>query len=195
ADIDDLDELRDAGIPVVLYDVGEAGGNITAMQFDYRKGMRMLIELLHALGHRRMAYIGAPRLLAPTEARRLEFLESTTRLGIESQVISPVLDGFGGGREATRSLLRSGFAPTAILCVNDWIAVGAMRELRNRGLSIPEDVSVTGFDDVAMSEFCCPSLTTIQIPRMEVGRLVVEALVPDQTGVLPPGRLISLDPE
>jgi LacI family transcriptional regulator len=190
-----LEELREAQIPVVLFDAGDVPDSFTNIHFDHRKGMRMLLDLLRALGHRRMAYISAPVFVRPTEARRMEFLETTTRHGVESLVVAPAEDGFAGGREATRELVRTGFAPTAILCVNDWVAVGVIRELRNQGLSVPGDVSVTGFDNITMSEFCCPSLTTIHIPRAEIGRLVVAGLVPDATDAPPAPRHIYLDPE
>ncbi len=190
-----MEELQEARIPVVLFDAGDTPDSFTNIHFDHRKGMRMLLDLLFALGHRRMAYIGAPVFVRPTEARRMEFLETTARHGVESLVVSPTEDGFGGGREATRELLRSGFEPTAILCVNDWIAVGVIRELRNQGLSAPGDVSVTGFDNITMSEFCCPSLTTIHIPRAEIGRLAVAGLLPDESGSPPVPRHIYLDPE
>ncbi len=189
-----LDELREARIPVVLFDPG-ASGHFTTIDFDHRKGIRMLLDLLHALGHRRLAYISAPMFLQPTEARRLEFLETTARYGSASVVVTPPEDGFAGGRAAARELLRSGFAPTAILCVNDWIAVGVIRELRNQGLEVPRDVSVTGFDNITISEFCCPSLTTIHIPRVEIGRLLVAGLVPDASGAPPVPRQIFLEPE
>src|SRR3954452_16409146 len=117
------EELHAAKIPVVLFDSGQAAANITSIHFDHRKGTRMLIDLLYALGHRRMAFIEAPRFLPPTEARKQEFLASAARYSVEARTVEPVEDGFAGGREATRELLRSGFAPTAILCVNDWIAV------------------------------------------------------------------------
>lgn len=194
-ELDMVDELQAANIPVVLYDSGKAGGHITSMHFDHRKGTRMLVDLLYALGHRRMAYIAAPRYVPCTDARRLEFLETAARYAVEARVFEPVADGFAGGREGARELFRCDFSPTAILCVNDWIAVGAIRELRNRGVSVPGDVSVTGFDNITLAEFCCPSLTTIHIPRAEIGRLVVEALIPDGSGVLLPARQISLDPE
>ncbi|MGA3027882.1 MAG: LacI family DNA-binding transcriptional regulator [Bryobacteraceae bacterium] len=190
-----LEELREAQIPVVLFDAGEIQDSFTNIHFDHRKGMRMLLDLLHAMGHRRMAYISAPVFVRPTEARRNEFLETTARHGDESLVVAPTEDGFAGGREATRELLRTGFAPTAILCVNDWVAVGVIRELRNQRLSVPGDVSVTGFDNITISEFCCPSLTTIHIPRAEIGRLVVAALVPDASDSPPSPRHIYLDPE
>ena len=190
-----LEDLHDANIPVVLFDAGEIKGGFTTIQFDHRKGVRMLVDLLHALGHRRMAYVGAPLFLRPTEQRRQEFVESTARHGAEGMVVAPVEDGFMGGREAARELLRARPIPTAILCVNDWVAIGVVRELRNRGLSVPEDVSVTGFDNITLSEFCCPSLTTIHIPRAEIGRLVVAGLVPDGSGAPPRPRQIFLDPE
>jgi LacI family transcriptional regulator len=190
-----LDELRTLNIPVVIHDAGEADGKITAIRFDHRKGVRMLMDLLYALGHRRMAFIAAPRYLPATDSRRLEFLEMAARYSVEARTFVPVADGFAGGREAARDLFRSDFTPTAILCVNDWLAIGAIRELRNRGLSVPGDISVTGFDNITVAEFCCPSLTTIHIPRAEIGRLVVEALTPDGTGTYLPARQISLDPE
>jgi DNA-binding LacI/PurR family transcriptional regulator len=190
-----LEELREAQIPVVLFDAGEAPDSFTNIHFDHRKGMRMLLDLLHALGHRRITYISAPLFVRPTETRRLEFLETTAHYGAEGHVVVPSQDGFAGGREATRELLRTGSAPTAILCVNDWVAVGVIRELRNQGLSVPGDVSVTGFDNITMSEFCCPSLTTIHIPRAEIGRLVVAGLVPDASDSPPAPRHIYLDPE
>jgi LacI family transcriptional regulator len=189
-----LEELREARIPVVLFDAGGAG-TFTSIDFDHRKGMRMLLGLLHDLGHRRLAYISAPMFLRPTEERRLEFLATTAYHGAESLVVTPPEDGFAGGREAARELLRTGFAPSAILCVNDWIAVGVIRELRNQGLSVPGDVSVTGFDNITLSEFCCPSLTTIHIPRSEIGRLVVKGLVPGPSGAPPAPHHILIEPD
>jgi DNA-binding LacI/PurR family transcriptional regulator len=194
-ELETIEELRQAGIPVAIYDAGEAGGNITAIHFDHRRGVKMVVDLLHALGHRHVAYIGAPVVLHTTEARRQEFLKTAARYSMATHAVAPHADGLAGGREAARELLRSGFSATAIVCVNDWIAVGAIRELRNQGLSVPGDVSVTGFDNVALAEFSCPSLTTIHIPRAEIGRLVVEALLPDASGAPPAARTISLDPE
>jgi len=190
-----LEELREARIPVVLFDAGETVDGFTTIHFDHRRGMRMLLDLLVALGHRRMAYVSAPLFLRPTEERRQEFVEMTAHRGVEGSVVAPVDDGFSGGREAARAVLRSGFAPTAILCVNDWVAVGVIRELRNQGLTVPDDISVTGFDNITIAEFCCPSLTTIHIPRSEIGRLVVAGLVPDAAGAAPPARHVYLDPE
>ena len=146
-----LEELREARIPVVLFDAGTPEESFTCIDFDYRKGIRMLVDLLAALGHRRMAYISAPVFLRPTETRRLEFLEATARHGAESLVVSPPEDGFTGGRAAARELRRTGFAPTAILCVNDWIAVGVIRELRNQGLWCTTSLRLNGLYEAGVN--------------------------------------------
>ena len=79
---------------------------------------------------------------------------------------------------ATRSLLASGYEPTAIICVNDIMAVGALRELRERGIRVPQDMSVTGFDNVKLSEFSYPALTTVHIPRERIGHIICDRLIP-----------------
>jgi DNA-binding LacI/PurR family transcriptional regulator len=103
-------------------------------------------------------------------------------------------DTLDGGRLATRSLLASGETPSAIVCVNDIMAVGALRELRERGLRVPEDVSVTGFDNVKLSEFCYPALTTVHIPRERIGKLVCESLLAKSDGN-PSDHEMVIDPE
>lgn len=190
-----LRELEYSKTPIVLYDTGRPGPNITTIQCDYRKGMRMLIELLHNLGHQRLAYVAAPFALRPTESRRCEFLEATARHSLCAHVVVPSLDGFAGGRESARELMESGFAPTAILCVNDWIAVGVLRELQSRGISVPRDISVTGFDNNSIAEFTCPSLTTVHVPRESIGRLVFEHLHGRATSSGRPGQDIVVYPE
>jgi len=94
-------------------------------------------------------------------------------------------DTLEGGCQAARSLLSRGEPLTAIVCVNDITAVGALRELRERGIQVPRDMSVTGFDNVKLSEFCYPALTTIHIPRDRIGHIISDALMqcPDAADV------------
>ena len=68
-------------------------------------------------------------------------------------------------------------APTALGCVNDVMAVGTLREVRARGLRCPEDISVTGFDNVTLAQFSVPTLTTVHIPRQRIGRVICECLM------------------
>src|SRR5262249_57229842 len=101
-------------------------------------------------------------------------------------------DGPVGGVKAARELLQSGFDPTAIVCVNDYMAIGVLREVRTRGLSVPGDVSVTGFDNVEFSEFTNPALTTLNIPRAAIGQMALDALLREGDGG---GREIVLEPQ
>jgi DNA-binding LacI/PurR family transcriptional regulator len=96
---------------------------------------------------------------------------------------------------AALRVLAGGFAPTAFICVNDIMAVGVLRALREKGLRVPEDVSVTGFDNIRLAEFCEPPLTTVHIPRDEIGRLAFAALIPDKEMPNIPGQEIVIEPE
>lgn len=113
------------------------------------------------------------RSLVHSTSRTLGILVSNME---NAQVVAGA-DGLEGGRQAARELLASGFRPTAILCVNDIMAVGVLRELLERGIRVPEDVSVTGFDNIRLAEFCSPALTTVHIPRELIGRTMFEQLM------------------
>lgn len=189
-------ELGDAGIPAVFYDVGTVGKNISNIRFNYRKGIERVVDYLRDLGHSRLAFVGHHSALGPTSEREKAFVEAVSRHAGKMQWTSVVdQDGLHGGRSAVRAILDSGFKPTAIVCVNDFMAAGALRELRERNLRIPADVSLTGFDNILLSEFCDPPLTTVHVPRDVVGKLAFEILVPDQASSSQTGREVVLDPE
>jgi LacI family transcriptional regulator len=177
-----VEELAKTGTPVVFYDVGPAGKRITNIRFDYKKGMRMLVEYLHALGHRRMAFISYPLPLQATEDRRNAFLETMAAHGAKAHVVHAASDGFASASHAALEALQSGFEPTAILCVNDLMAVGVLKELSKQGISVPQQMSVTGFDNILLSQYLVPSLTTIDIPREQIAELAFDVLVPGRPG-------------
>jgi DNA-binding LacI/PurR family transcriptional regulator len=79
--------------------------------------------------------------------------------------------------------------------VNDIMAVGVLRELRERGIRVPLDVSVTGFDNVKLSEFCYPALTTVHIPRDTIGHLICETLLANSGKIALDGHETVIDPE
>src|SRR5216117_417377 len=188
--------LTDTKIPIVFYDVGTPRKNITNVRVDYRKGMKKIVEYLYSLGHTRMAFVGHHSTLGPISERRTTFLESVAQCSPSAQTrIVAGTDGLEGGREAARELLSSGFHPTSILCVNDFMAVGILRELRDRGVRVPEDVSVTGFDNIKLAEFCSPALTTAHIPREKIGQTIFDILVPEKNTERFVGQKILIDPE
>jgi DNA-binding LacI/PurR family transcriptional regulator len=188
--------LTDSKIPTVFYDVGTPQKNITNVRVDYRKGMTKIVEYLHSLGHKRMAFLSHHSTLGPISERRKTFLETVARFSpnAEGQIVAAA-DGLEGGRQAARELLSSSFQPTAILCVNDFMAVGVLRHLRDQGIRVPEDISVTGFDNIKLAEFCSPALTTVHIPREGIGQTIFENLVPGKTSDRLIGQEILVDPE
>jgi DNA-binding LacI/PurR family transcriptional regulator len=198
SEIDDeiVSELTESNIPIVFYDVGTAGGNITRIRVNYRKGIERVVEYLVALGHRDFGFIGHHAVLGPIDERRRALVDT---IGIACPAANVRTaadsDSLDGGRQAVVSLLATGDLPTAIICVNDIMAVGALRELRERGIRVPEDVSVTGFDNIKLSEFCCPALTTVHIPRDRIGHTLFTSLAPDPDSRLTLGKEFIINPE
>jgi DNA-binding LacI/PurR family transcriptional regulator len=189
-----IKELAESRIPVVFYDVGAPRPNITNIRVNYRRGIEKVIDYLHSLGHRRLGFVGHHARLAPINERMRAVLDAVARYPALEVKTAADADTLEGGRQATRALLASGYSPTAIICVNDITAVGALRELRERGIRVPQDVSVTGFDNVKLSEFCYPALTTVHIPRERIGHIIVDALIP-QPGTTAAEHEIVIDPE
>lgn len=186
-----VEELTASGIPTVFYDVGTPGGNITRIRVNYRRGMERIVEYLASLGHSDIAFIGHHSVLGPIDERRTALMQSPgmkVRFAADS-------DSLEGGAQAARDVLNSGDMPTAIVCVNDVMAVGVLRELRQRGIRVPEDISVTGFDNIQLAEFCYPALTTVHIPRDRIGKTLFTSLAPDVTGASTAGKELVIEPE
>jgi LacI family transcriptional regulator len=187
-----IQELSGQRIPVVFYDVGTPRRNITNIRVDYRAGMAKLTSYLYSLGHRRVGYVGHHATLGPIHERVEAVRDARGRYpGLEVEVATDA-DTLEGGRQAARVLLARPKRPTALICVNDVTAVGALRELRTRGLRVPEDVSVTGFDNVTLAQFAVPALTTVHIPRDLIGRTICDCLMRDD---VPREREYLIDPE
>ncbi len=189
-----MQELNESRIPVVFYDVGTPRENITNIRVNYRRGIEKVVDYLHSLGHRKLGFIGHHAVLGPINERMKAVMDAVARIPSLEVRTAADADTLEGGRQAARTLLASGFAPTAIICVNDVTAVGALRELRERGIRVPQDISVTGFDNVQLSEFCYPALTTVHIPRARIGHIICDYLMPN-TGRTPPESEVVIDPE
>jgi LacI family transcriptional regulator len=190
-------ELTECKVPIVFYDVGAAGGNITKIRVNYRRGMERVVEYLTSLGHRKLGFVGHHSVLGPIDERRLALMETLARVCPDAVVKTATdHDSLEGGQLAVRELLSTGFTPTAIICVNDLMAVGALKELRERRIRVPEDVSVTGFDNIRLSEFCHPALTTVHIPREQIGHTVFTSLAPEANEVRAiAGKEVVVNPE
>ncbi len=188
-----IEELTGNRIPVVFYDVGVPRRNITNIRVNYARGMDKLTSYLYSLGHRRVGFVGHHATLDPIN-QRVGALRAAMGRYPGLQVVSAAdSDTFDGGRRAVRTLFATRPALTAIVCVNDVMAVGVLKELREQGVRVPEQVSVTGFDDIRLAQFCHPALTTAHIPRDAIGRTICDCLMGRDTTALE--REFVVDPE
>lgn len=190
-----LEELTRNRIPVVLYDVAIPVNNISRVRVNYGSGIRKAVQYLYHVGHRRMAFVSHHATLPPLSIREKAFRETVEEFAPAVTWMSRAsADGLEGGRLAIREILASGFDPTAIVCVNDFMAFGVLRGLREGGLRVPEDVSVTGFDNIKLSEYCFPPLTTLHIPRDQIGHIVADVLLSGSKRE-EPARDVLIEPE
>jgi DNA-binding LacI/PurR family transcriptional regulator len=131
---------------------------------------------LVALGHRRIAYAAGPLRSWSNQERSSAFAEfAATDDGLELIELGNFPPYFSGGVHAGDLAIASG--ATAVVAYNDIMALGLIDRLRQRGLTAPGDMSVTGFDNVAVSTFVWPNLTTVDLPRVQMGRMSVDALL------------------
>ncbi|MCA1615661.1 MAG: LacI family transcriptional regulator [Acidobacteria bacterium] len=185
-----IGELASRHVSVVLLDRDAPAVGMSNLCVDYETGIEEAVRHLVALGHRRISFLSGPRHLNSIRKRLDAFRLSVARYlpgAPEPDIYSGDLR-LDGGRGAAREMLGADERPTAVVAANDLMALGAMREFLSAGLSIPRDVSVVGFDDIAFASLAEPQLTTVCLPRDELGRLAVEALVttvehPERRGV------------
>lgn len=156
--------------------IGRHGFHADAVLPDNVGGGRSIAEHVLALGHRRIAVVAGSRTLT-TVADRIRGLEAVlARAGLEPAAV-PVLEApftREGGQAAGRRILAEHPDTTAIVALNDVMAMGVLSVLRERGVDVPGRMSVSGFDDVAVAQDLSPSLTTIRLPMRDMGRTAVE---------------------
>jgi LacI family transcriptional regulator len=188
-------ELAESGLPVVVCGMGTARGNISIIAMNYVNGMHRVVRYLRSLGHRRLAFVCHDMGVGSATERKMAFLDATRDFPDLRYIAVADSDDPRGGLEATRQLLASGFRPTAIISENDYMALGVLRAVHEHGLRAPEEISVTGYDNIIFSEFASPPLTTVDVPRKEIGRMAFEVLVTNEGGIRQGGRTFVIDHE
>jgi LacI family transcriptional regulator len=139
-------------------------------------GATHAMEHLASLGHRRVVYLGGAPKQNWMNVRRWKSIRSRgASLGVETHQLGPFAPSQFGGAAAADAAVATG--ATAVIAFNDPMAIGVMRRLAERGVDVPDVVSVMGFDDVYGSDFCSPSLTTLASPTEEIGRAAVRLLL------------------
>ena len=173
-----LEQFAHRKVPLVFIDVGPDRPGISLLKVDYHHGIRQGVQHLAALGHRKIAFVTCPMTLHSAQSRAAAFTTSLEECGIP---LNPEWMVAGdhtleGGITAMDKLLETRPWPTAVMCSNDMTAIGVLHKLYRKGLRVPDDLSVIGFDDIHISEVTIPPLTTIQMSRYELAKAAVTAL-------------------
>ncbi|MEO1239828.1 MAG: LacI family DNA-binding transcriptional regulator [Pseudomonadota bacterium] len=187
--------LEKRQIPYVVTWAHRAGSGRTSIGFDNARAMANLTREVIALGHRNLALIAGERdrndrardrAKGVTQAMRANGLDPERLITLETPYIADA------GARAFAQVLEHASPPTAVLCGNDVIAAGALRQAQKMGLRVPQDISITGFDDIELAGLLHPGLTTVAVPHRDMGRGAARALF-DLCAGHPPGREVELD--
>ncbi|MCF3962068.1 LacI family DNA-binding transcriptional regulator [Streptomyces fuscigenes] len=166
------------GVPVVLLGENSAPLSMDHVRTDNVAAAAHVVEHLHALGRRRIAFLGAEAPV-PSQTSKLRLMGYQKGLEACGLPVDPALVVTGGAADAARACaalgaaLDAGLAPDALLCRDDLAALGALRALGERGLRVPEDVALTGWDDIEAATHVRPSITTV---RADAAHLAGRAL-------------------
>ena len=185
----DAELLRAAELnPIAL--VNRATPGLACVVADYDSGTRQIVDHLASLGHSSLVFLGGPPE-SWSGARRWAGLQAAAEeRGLDATRFGPYAPALGGGAAAADAVLASG--GTAVVAHNDMLAIGVMQRLAERGVVVPDDVSVVGFDNIVGAEFCSPALTTLAERTEDAGARAVEAVAAQAyaRAVEPPTRVL-----
>lgn len=171
--------LREHNVPFVAFGRVEGDNDFHLVDVDDARGMGLIVEHLVALGHRRLGFIAEPSSFTKAHERLRGFREGLRAhdLPYEPELVVETKFRQRSGRRSGLRLLEERERPMAIVASNDVLALGAMSAVRQRGLVVGRDVSVTGFDDIVLAEHANPPLTTVRLPAYELGTMVARHLL------------------
>jgi len=187
-------------IPLVLLDTGSPVPGVSSVRFDYRSGVVAAMDHLVSLKHSKIAFISGPLTLASAQVRFSSFTETMAQHDLTSpkRMITEGNHRVDGGHRAMKRILSGKVLPTAVMCSNDLTAIGAMSAIFERGLRVPEDISVVGYDDIQLAAHTHPSLTTLRLPRTELANRAFHSLFGKRSAdrkTLPMGETHVFHPE
>jgi LacI family transcriptional regulator len=173
-----IESMMTNRVPLVTMDRRVVGKGLSDVCVDSIGGMREAVKHLYKLGHRKIGYIGGSAGPTISDHRLHSFLLAMGNAGLAAETRFLRVGNYrvSGGAAAMTELLSLADCPTAIIAANDLTAIGALRVVHQRGLSVPEDVSIIGFDDIELADFVYPALTTLRLARHELANTFVGAL-------------------
>jgi DNA-binding LacI/PurR family transcriptional regulator len=178
-------------VPVVAISAHSQTENVTNIVLDHHSAVEQALKHLYDLGHRRIAFMRGPKAIPDSEYRWEAIEEVSREMGLKidpANVIRIDAEGWSMktgyhpmapeiGYKPMKALLEKHRAFTALFCFNDISAVGAIRALKDSGCSVPQDVSIVGFDDIQSAAYSTPSLTTVRQPLTEMGKRGAQVLL------------------
>ena len=187
--------LRSRGLPIILVNGFADGIDAPTVSTDDAAAMDLAVRHLVSLGHRSIGLAVGPDRFIPTRRKLKSFADNLRRyldVDVAGHVVTTLFT-VEGGQAAAAELIASGH--TAIVCGSDLMALGAIRAARARGLRVPEDVSVVGYDDSPLIAFTDPPLTTVRQPVQAMGHAAVAALMAEISGAPSPRTELLFYPE
>ena len=180
----EIDTLKREQIPVVMFDRKYESERISSVVFDSCKASREMTNYLIGLGHKRFCFVDSTQYNYDSVERKRGFMQALAKVGIGRDAIT-VIHGYFDEHTTfsavlaleTGNRLANLPMPTAYVCGNDISAIGAIKALRKLNYSVPEDVSVAGFDDIELAQYFQPALTTVRNPIEQQGRTAVEMMI------------------
>ncbi|MBO2449587.1 LacI family DNA-binding transcriptional regulator [Actinomadura barringtoniae] len=167
--------LRSLAAKTTMVMANRLSRTVPSISMDVRPGIEQAVSHVHALGHRRCAFLGGPRDSWSNRQRR-RFLEAgCAARGIELVELGPYEPRFSGGFRAADEVLAANV--TAVFAYNDLVALGALSRLQARGVAVPGEIGLVGFDDIPMASMVSPPLTTIAVPIPAVARTAAAMLL------------------
>ncbi|MGA9159755.1 MAG: LacI family DNA-binding transcriptional regulator, partial [Actinomycetota bacterium] len=188
-----IEDLAGTRVPVVALWQGSRPTDVASVSVDNRAGIRAVLQHLAALGHRRIAYVGA-RALGDIKEREEAYVEFMARLdgSVKDRYIRHRPNEFAGGMTGFDELFDLPQPPTALVTSTDVLAIGALHAASERGLVVPHEVSIAGFDDIPVAEFTVPALTTVRMPVRQMVAKAMQMVLDDSQ--LDPSRPAVLQP-
>lgn len=201
-----LTHLMDLGLKVVAVDQHLNIKEVQQIEFNYRKGGYLATKHLIDHGHRDIAYITAPLDRPSRKSIYQGYLDALSEAGLETKdAMIQIADKesslydeiyeFNNGKQLARKLLQLDALPTAVFACNDLTAIGAIQEFTTQGITVPEDISVVGFDNIEFGQMVMPALTTVNQPNYEMGRLACNLMLDMIKGETVPDIEIVLQPK
>jgi LacI family transcriptional regulator len=171
-----ISNLIDQGIGVVFCNLVPTTRLVSNININYEKGIKEAIQHVVALGHNRAAVIAGPETNRTARTIKLALIDGLQQWGLNPFPVTHSNYHLDAGASAVQVILSAKKMPTVIFCGSDLIAMGAMVTLEAEGIDVPRDISIVGIDDISFAFLGRPPLTTIRVPREQLGVTSFKAL-------------------